>query len=305
MPSKLLSDMSRGIEEQGQDAFAKFYMYAALLHMATIRDEGRNFDQVLPKRNPVLGARKLINIGLLTPEFTEQAGMFQQGFEPAAQNKLHVAQKIVMAYFRRGQLADIMFIINKMLMHLSDNPPAPTDSRNKDIYDDINFVEKQAALLQFVQVAADLSNKAQKAIDSGMYATASGAVALAGAIVLVASLLSVGSFLIGVGAAMTLGGGYGCYSLASQAHTLVKELKYHGRGDIKAATIEMNRSFGSKAKIMASSAYKDFILRAVAKPIFFCGVTVKEQLAASSEQLDAVQVKRDALTEKLQGFRVF
>ena len=296
MPSKLLYEMSRGIEEQGQDAFAKFYMYAALLHMASVRDQNKEFDDIIPQISSSLPRKKLINTGPIPDEIPEQARRFQQGFEPAIQNKFHVAQKIVMTYFRKGQLADMAFIIDKMLMHLRDITQAPADSQNQTIYKKINFSKKQAALFNFVNTVADLSHKALKAIDKGIYATVSGGVALAGLVVVVASLFAMGSLI--VGATLVAGGGCGAYIFTQQAKDLINELK-QSRKIIKTAVKNMNETVGV-LEFITTSRYENFIGKAVVKPAFFSAVTALEQLAFNDKSRDYAQEKRVAVTAKLQ-----
>ena len=295
MPSKLLSDISQRIETQGLDAFSKFYMYAGLLSMATVREPGKNFDEVLPKLPKMFSAPLPIVKGFIAAEFTAQVGEFQRKFTPARQDEFAVAQKIVMAYFRKGQLADMAFIIDKMLMHVRATSQAPTNGHNREIYNDINFAGKQAALLQFIQVVEGISNNALRFADNGIHAAVSAGVALTGAIVVVASLFSLGSFMIG--AAMVLGGGYGFYTFAEQMRTLMEGFR-HGGNDIRRALDGMNATLGTFER---DGIYKNFILRAVAKPLFFSAITAQEQIAtneAMSHDAAEQRISLDAILQR-------
>jgi len=204
-------------------------MYAGLLNMAAVRKPGVNFFDTLPKYNRC----HPLNVGIFGAEFNQQVHQFQQEFEPVEQNDLVVAKKIVMTYFRKGQLADLAFIVDKMLVHLGTYPLIPADPQNKKIYEESGFTqEKQSFIYSYVRVVAERNNAVLKSADSYVKAGMGLAVAAFGVGILLVSL-SVGA--LSLGAAMVAGGLYSLYTFLELAERLMESLEANLKAVLKAS----------------------------------------------------------------------
>ncbi len=104
MPSKMLETISSQIEDNGTDRFAKFYMYANLLHVISVREANKTILEVSPKGHGIFNAQT-ISLGNFDNQFTTLVNEYQQSFAPSPPGKLEVFKKIVSAYARKGQLA--------------------------------------------------------------------------------------------------------------------------------------------------------------------------------------------------------
>lgn len=138
MPSTQLARLCEQIEKQATDHFGKFYMYASLLNSVAVRD--KPFVEGLPKYSSFFSTKELNIGGELPTEFTQQLTSYAREFinsQPQWSKTLH---NIVMAYFRKGKITDLSYIIDQMLSHLLSIQGH--QSHNHDIYQNINFIEK-------------------------------------------------------------------------------------------------------------------------------------------------------------------
>ena len=127
MPSSSLVIISGQIEEQGSDSFTKFYMYSSLLHAICVRDPSKGFFDLMPaKVNVLFGTSTGFDLEKFDGAFETQVNQYRGMFSPAQPAPLVVVEKIVMTYLRKSQVADLVFIIDKMLDHLSDPNFKPT-----------------------------------------------------------------------------------------------------------------------------------------------------------------------------------
>src|SRR5687767_6468404 len=112
MPSSQLKQISEQIEANQTDDFSKFYMYAGLLTLITIREPTMNFFSVQPQTSPIVASNKKLKIGDFSGEFSRQVNAYKTLFDAPAPDQLLVIQKMIMAYARKGQLADLVYIVD-------------------------------------------------------------------------------------------------------------------------------------------------------------------------------------------------
>ena len=66
MPSEALEELAAQIERQPTDNFGKFYLYASLLNVLTVRQQ--SFLETIPKYQGIMGSQ--LQYGTLDPAFS-------------------------------------------------------------------------------------------------------------------------------------------------------------------------------------------------------------------------------------------
>ena len=298
MPSNELTRIADQIEQQGTDSFSKFYMYANLLNVISVREDGKNIFTVQPKTAPLLASPKGLSYGQFGSGFTGEVNQYKGFFQRPAPDAVMTIDKIVKAYFRTGQLADMAFIIEKMLGHLSAHPLKPTDRANRDIYESVNFAEKYEATAQFINSVDQLNKTLLKRVDDGVNSGISAGVASAGFTIVLASVFSLGGLLIG--GSMMAAGVYYAYNYSQQNVGIQSRVE----GQVKAimeGAMRMNAPQGFYENAINDDTHKNFMLKGLIKPLAYSAVTLGEQLAPDQESSDKVDELRGQLDT---GFRM-
>ena len=205
MPSSTLQVLSDQIEQLETDDFGKFYMYSSLLNVITVRDE-KAFVYTLPLYKGLFGPPKSVYIGKPNVDFYSLVTSYQNQFKPnSAPNIFTVAKKIIGAYLRKGQLADLSFIIDKMVAHLNvihiDNM---SNTPNKMIYDHIFFNSKKTDVYQVINTVLKANHHFLSCIDNGINASLSACLVILGLTVVLAFAFSLVGLII---AAVMVGAG--------------------------------------------------------------------------------------------------
>lgn len=276
MPSHFLEQISQQIEAHGTDHFSKFYMYAGLLNIATVRKPGSNFNNIQPQTSPLFFAKKSLKLGEFPNKFATQVNNFQNQFIIPTPGAFNTMQQIVMTYFRKGQLADLIFIIDKMLGHLSTQELKPTDTNNKDIYKDINFELKKSAIYEFINSISKQNHQILSSIDNVMNAAIAGSIALTGLTIILTSTFSLAGLLIG--GAMLVGGGLSAYSYALQVQNLGIQLEKSEKNNQDAMNAMLNKMSTYESTI-SDDNHKSFLMRGIVMPFLYYGITAQEQFS--------------------------
>jgi hypothetical protein len=198
MPTSQLSALSEQIEKQDTDHFGKFYMYVSLLNTVAVRK--KNFAQSLPQYSSGLAfwRDKQFTIGTLPVSFTENvtqyASQYNNKGEPGWSK---IPFNIVLTYFRKGKITDLMFIIDKMLAHLTtmDDPK----SKNHGVREYINFDKKKEVLAEFINEVSACNKQLLAVVDNGCNTALSGMAVVIGLTIILASVFSLVPSLIGLG----------------------------------------------------------------------------------------------------------
>jgi hypothetical protein len=277
MPSQALAELSAQIEAQDTDSFGKFYMYATLLNVVAVRD--KSFQEALPEQTTAFSMVKTV-FGGSTQDYKVKTGAIHGGFFADVKTyQSHytqqvpdfflVTQRILLTFIRKGQLSDLVFIIDKMNEHLNTTPLAES-KHNKAMHDGISFENHKALLNQFLNSVQNITKLAQSGVDNGIY----GILTIIAAVLATKVTMALGGFLLTI--AMLAAGGYAaalfflsaiaCFKRIEQAHDntrlLSDQLLQHSDG----------------------TNYKEFILNAVCKPIGYTAITIMEQTAATEAE---------------------
>lgn len=300
MPSNDLARISDQIEQQGTDSFSKFFMYANLLNVISIREEGKNIFTVQPKTAPILSSPKGLNYGLFGSGFTGEVNQYKGFFEKPEPDVLLTFDRIIKAYFRKGQLADMAFIIEKMLGHLSAHPLKPTDRTNRDIYDSVNFEDKLEATTQFINSIDQLNKSLLKMVDDGVNSGISAVVAVTGFSVVLASVFSLAGLLIG--GTMMAAGIYYAYSYSQQNVGASARIQAQVKSIMEGA-VGMTARQGFYENVINPETHKNFMLKGLIKPLAYSAVTLGEQLAPDEQIAKNVDEVREQLDSAFRMIR--
>ncbi len=274
MPSRELAEISEKIEGLKTDSLGKFYRYAALLHSITVRDKNKKYDELLPKdtRNlsqpmALLGFRKLeLAAGSLDLPFSGLIREYCEQFDYQRSElggEWAVAQKLGLAYFRKGPLADIAFINQRMLAHL-DMPVSSSDP-NHSLYTSINFKTIELDI-------RDLLLKTSKVHENGFACVDNGFKVLIALLVVAVGLIAVVSLthvLLGL-AMMTMGvlGAFLCVEQLQFAFSKMEKL-------IRECTV---RAEHYSAEETETSVRMEFFVKPIIRPLMSSALTIAEQL---------------------------
>lgn len=269
MPSNQLSSLCDLIEKQETDHFAKFYMYVSLLNTLTVRD--KTFVGGLPKYTGMLGGVTELKIGKDLPiQFTEQLTYYAREFDNPQPGVMKAIQNLVWAYLRKGKLADLAHIIDKMLFHLA--AIHGKQAKNNDIYKDINFNENKESLTQFIGQISAFNHQLLQTVDSGCNSALSVMSFGIGFVLILASVASITPLIIGL--PLLLGGAYGAYHYVTKAMEQADILaKQYSSIEKQAVSIGQNEQFYGKN----SNHYAFFTT--TYKTLPYTAVTIGEQLS--------------------------
>ena len=276
MPSSSLVIISGQIEEQGSDSFTKFYMYSSLLHAICVRDPSKGFFDLMPaKVNVLFGTSTGFDLEKFDGAFETQVNQYRGMFSPAQPAPLVVVEKIVMTYLRKSQVADLVFIIDKMLDHLSDPNFKPTKKNSQSIYNDSGFESHRTVIKNFLNQTAAVNHLALTLMDNSIDCAIAAGVVLTGLVVILSSLFSLVGFLIG--ATLLVGGAYEINRDLSKIRVGEDQIK-------KAVDLQQESGlavYNNKSimdKTIYSKNYKKYFLQGIIKPIFYTPVTMLEQI---------------------------
>ncbi len=166
MPSQLLGSISTQIENKGQNNFHKFFLYARLLSYVSDRQQDINLFGTLPKINTSESADNLeFPTANFDVNFIAQIQNYQELFNTDNSGPL---QWILNNYCRTSQLADLSFIVDKMLNLWSSPDLEPTTEHQESqlIYNRLHLSEpKVNSIAEFIRVHHNLCQKALLGID--------------------------------------------------------------------------------------------------------------------------------------------
>lgn len=291
MPSELLTKISKEIDEKGPDSFSKFYMYAAVLNKITVRDS-QDFDDLLPKDErkllSVFNPYKTPKTPSLTSDFYSNIGKYSlQYAAPPREEKGLMILNLVLAYFRRGNLADLVEIVEKMHGHLKATKQVDKLSReNQILCSSIGFNEAlkfsealRPHITQYLDMVATLNVYSVDAVDNGgrlAIALMTTTIAAVTVLVITGSLLAAGLIAIS-GAALA----YLFFSRMQRAYVEFRKTAVACSQLAKAIKIpaEGVTDEGKVAKFFTEDPLaKSFIVDTIIRPCAFYNITVQEQI---------------------------
>ena len=283
MPSGSLFEISQQIEQHGLDNLGKFYLYAGLLNVIAIRK--KSFDESIPTYAGLF-SRKKLQVQGLDDNFHRQIINYQRQFENATPGLGSVIQKIAMAYIHKGQLADLVFIIDKMLVQLSAIQLSTTHKLHKDIYSGIDFDGKKKLIYQFLSSVSKVNQHILSAVDSGGNTAISLAIAVAGMVVVLASVFSLAGVVIGT--ALLAAGLWGVSSQLDKAIASINQ--------IPKAMEQCQRSMAAllqkSQSLFDSENNREFIVSSVLAPVMYGALTMGEQLSFDEKMAQKISDAR-------------
>lgn len=171
MPSPKLQQLSNEIESNQTDHFGKFQLYLALLNSATNKgNETRDLGHYLPKpitvANLFFSKTCKLEIGPVSTNFLLSSTLYPNRFKPKLRNnddnkKVLVLLELLGLWLRQSNIADLMFIIDQMLVHLkamneSNNPnQAMINAMHFNRGEVIEFMEKISRMNHLVLATTD------------------------------------------------------------------------------------------------------------------------------------------------------
>ena len=270
----------------------KFYMYAAVLNSVTVRDESKSFTHLLPKDNRHIsrawnffnGSQLEPKPGSLQVQFYEQVTQYREQFkhERSEFDVLAVAKKLVLAYFRKGQLGDLAFINERMLSHLE--MLSGSLGQDAELYSNINFATMQTQIKTLLQATKAVHTNGFACVDNGFKMGGSVVIAVLGLI----AVVSLTHVLLGLLAMAA--GGFCAYVFAMQAERAF----FKTRQSIQACTNETTRICELVSK-SGDKVQKSFIIDTILQPLHYSSVTISEQLSMDYEK--TVFVGRQEVTQ--------
>lgn len=297
MPSQALAELSAQIETQETDSFGKFYMYATLLSVLTIRK--RTFEDALPEQTTAVSALKSV-AGFSTQDYKVKTGQIKGAFFSTVSEYAHhytkrapnfafVIQSVFLTFVNKGQLSDLIFILEKMHEHLHTNPIASA-ARNDSLAQGISFPTRIEGLKELLGSVQKANQLAKNSMNNAMY----------GLLVIVATIFAL-KFLLATSILLTLAvlaaSGYAAYSLFENA--------IHSFERIEKAYAENENIVRRLCERQAGNVYTpnnlEFIIRAVVAPIVFTSTTVLEQMAVTRFEYDSSQRIREALEHNFES----
>jgi hypothetical protein len=310
MPSSALAEISQNIENLDTDSLGKFYMYAAVLEMITVRDpRHKNPFTLLPQDtkitsslfNRFVGQAVDLNVPHWSTDKNKKVESYinQYAYTPSASdnqsaledfvNTVLVLKKLTLAYFRKGQLGDLNFINERMLDHLTMLSPECTFGKNKDLYNNIRFKEKKVIIEDILTKTKAVHDNGFAVIDSGFKCLSFALLAIVG-VVFVASLTHV---LLGL--VMISAGVFGACLAFSIAQACFSRMD-HLIDDCQ-ETPETIINTAVSDGLTNDTSTIDFIIKPIIVPLMFSGVTIAEQL-----DMDGTGPARKALADKTSQF---
>lgn len=277
MPSQTLQALSDQIENQATDHFGKFYMYASLLNIMTVRK--KSFLETLPKYSGLTGKQPIF--GEINPEFSSRVDNYKLEFIPNRLDPVSSVLKIIQVFLRKGQLSDLFFVINKMNEHLKTTPLADK-KYNFSLYSNISFERRMPGVIELLECAQNISNLSQKSVDGVIY----GFLTFFGALL----ALHVTQALGGIALSMLLltAAGYSSYWFLQNAANAFTHLAEEVR---RCNTITKNLINHQTGNIYTPNNL-NFIIKSVLAPIDYMGVTVQEQMSPTDKAYQNSQENR-------------
>jgi len=307
MPSYALAELSKQIELQKTDHFGKFYLYATLLNTITVRKKKFLDGMPVYLDHSIYGlaeagfkqtvgvlsghtdtdTSKKINIGTIDAQFSEKVSQYQSQYEDIEPSFVRSVQNIFLAFARKGQLSDLIFIIDKMHAHLNTYPMAEKPY-NKSIHDGISFGTRKANVNRLLTVARDVTTHAQNSVDNATY----GFGTIIAAMLAIQLTMALGGIfltlvMLGIGACAAF------YFLQSAVTSFER---------IAGAASHCENLFEDMIKKQEDKIYApnnlNFIIKGVLAPIAYAGVTVHEQTASTDDEArSAAKVRKQLDSE--------
>lgn len=277
MPSSQLAFLCEQIENQKTDSFAKFYMYLSLLNCVSKADK-KSFTDGLPRYARFmglgvelgLGGHADLNIGgNMSPEFTNVLEKYKRQFKNEAPYWTHAVQNIVFGYVRRGNITDLMHIMEQMLTHL--NSIHGKQQYNEKICSSIGFLNKKTQISEFIGEIAELNRTILKASDSVVNISLSATAVVAGLIFVLGSVFTLIPTVIGLG--LIGAGGYGIYSYASQLDNQLNNLM-----SFEQSLLAKLNQFPRNENLLSNANYKSFFA-SIIKPLPHAAITAIQQVS--------------------------
>jgi hypothetical protein len=271
MPSKKLDLLCKQIDNQNTDDFGKFYMYVSLLKSIAIRNT--TFDSGLPKYNQGMAfwKQKHLALGELPKDFPQEVAAYAREFINTEPNVSNFFYHVAMTYMRKGNIADLIYIIDKMLTHLQaiNN----TQSHNQEISSNINFINKKPEIVKFIEQISACNQQLLAAVDS----TCNTAL-FTGAVLLLSLIFSVAPSLLILG--LMAGGAYNVYSYAIQTYEQGVEA-----GNKITLLGKKLANLPQETSLLSNKSDISFFA-AIISPLPHAAITAAEQLAPNKSWLD-------------------
>lgn len=306
MPSQALADISAQIESQDTDDFGKFYLYASLLNVLTIKQ--KSFLDTLPKYTPNSGGGLMRTVGSYVgatdaPELktgkidgslTRMVADYKSELDVRTPDPVLVIQRVLLSFARKGQLSDLIFIIKKMNDHLLSQPMAQSQY-NAFIFSDISFTNRQSGVKNLLNNAEAVMSLAQKSVDNTMY----GFITVIAACIAAKITFALGGILLTL--AMLAASGYATYLFFQTANTAFDQIEQAADKCLKIS----EDMFDQQADTFLQLNNFSFIIKSILAPIAYTGTTVREQLAPTSFLWRKAQESRTELNAKYQNETTF
>jgi hypothetical protein len=271
MPSQKLDLLCQQIENQATDDFGKFYMYVSLLKSVAIRNT--TFASGLPKYNHGMAfwKKNYLDLGELPKDFSDEVAAYAREFINTEPNVSNLFYNIAMTYIRKGNIADLIYIIDKMLSHL--NAINGTQSHNQEISNHIDFIKKKSEIAKFIEQISSCNQQLLSTVDSTCNAAL-----FTGATLLLTFIFSLAPSLLVLG--LMAGGAYNAYSYAMQAYS-------QGVETGKKITLlgEKLKSLPLETSLLSDKNHNRFFT-AIITPLPHAAITAGEQLAPNKSWLD-------------------
>jgi hypothetical protein len=287
MPSQALTELSAQIESQETDSFGKFYLYATLLNKITIRDCQKSFFDTMPVYSNKLTGGFIttpIKAGKLEGSFNAMVTNYRSQFDVKVPNFILSIQRIFLSFVRKGQLSDLVFIIDKMNDHLSSAPMAE-ENYNLFIYKGSSFHTRKQGLEDLLRSAQEVSKLAQDTVDNTMYAV----ITIIAAILSLKITMLLGGLLLTL--AMLAASGFATYTFLKTAYVCFDRIQ----AAVLACEEVGKKLYDEQAESTMTPNNLSFIINGVLIPIAFASVTVQEQTALDMEDFQRSQASRQDL----------
>lgn len=297
MPSQALAELSAHIERQPTDHFGKFYLYATLLNTIAVRK--KNFLDAMPvyqSHRPaemivsvvkaavgVEDTSKQIKTGPIDGQLSSRVSNYKNQYDVLVPNFFRTVQNIFLSFVRKGQLSDLVFIIDKMNEHLNTSPMSE-QSYNRSIYEGISFSDRKASVVSLLDNVQLVTKHAQNSIDNAMYGFGT----------VIASMLAITVTMALGGILLTLA----MLSVGACAAFYFFQCAIASFERIEGATDHCSDLFKTMIENQEESVYApnnlNFIIKGVLAPIVYTGVTIREQMAPTvSELSDASDARKN------------
>ena len=280
MPSAALLKLSEQIDKPDNNSFVRFFLYAALLNSICNPKESRSFRDTIPKIDSIFS--KPMQTNTITSDFVEQLDNYKRNFDTQVIDPVSIIQRILMSFFRQGQISDLIFIINKL--HANLNTDTEYFKKNSHVFSsNVTLIPKRQSLMKKVQ---EIANVLQNIIDNLVYAT----------FFLLLMLLSPSMTIPCVGLMLTLigtvGFGYAAYSKIQNLDSCVEILNQ----SIEQLQDIFNDIIDTRNKRLTEILnYDELLIKTVAFPLRHCSIKLRELFTCSKEHLDNRQQEHDEL----------